>query len=449
METIWDGMPDSPEMRPQSVETIGDRIRRLREEQGLLQRALASPGVTAAQVSRIESGKRQPSIKAVRQIARKLGVSPEFLETGIEITAREELELGLEDVELHIRLDLGDGEVENRLRSLIDRAQSEGERDIEARARASLGTVLVDWGRPSEAIEQLEAAIALPMMHPDLSPSVHAALARAYCDVGRAKKAVFVCERALEEIHPGNDVARTILDTELGQSLSDLGQFDRAERVLSGLTERIEQTDPYSRARFHWSLARVAAMQDKRRLALRHLRTAISLLKETEDTIRLARAHLLCAAILLWGGKTGGVGQHLQIARSLFPADADATDRGMLLGHEALLAARHRRYEEALSRAEEALELLREHEIEQDAALYAKALALAARVEYDEADKLFEYLTDLLVKGRLWREAALVSRDRADMLRWAGKPYQSKQALEQAGDYESRLVAALEQDEVL
>jgi tetratricopeptide (TPR) repeat protein len=432
-------MRENGEMRQQSSETIGDRIHRLREEQGLPQKALVSPGVTAAQVSRIESGKRHPSIKAVRQIARKLGVSSEFLETGVEITVREELELTLEDMEVWIRLDPGDSEIENGIRALIDRAQREGEKDIEARARANLGAALADWGRPTEAIEQFEAAIGRAAMHPDVSPTVHASLARAYCDVGRADEAVLVCERALEQVHRENEVARAILGAELGHTLSDLGRFERAEHVLEELGDSVERADAHSRATFHWSLARVAAMQDKLRLALRHLHEAITLLKGTEDTIRLARAHLLCASILLWGGKTSGVGKHLQIARSLFPADAEATDRGMLLGHEALLAARQHRFEEALSRAEEALGLLPEYELEQDAALYAKALALASKVEYESADELFLRLIGLFEKGKLWRQAALVSRDRADMLRWAGKPYQSRQALEQAEDYESRL----------
>jgi transcriptional regulator with XRE-family HTH domain len=429
----------------QEAESIGDRIHRLREEQGLPQKALVSPGVTAAQVSRIESGKRNPSIKAVRQIARRLGVSPEFLETGVEITSREELELTLEDMELRIRLDPRDSEIEKDLHALIRRAESEGAKDIEARARASLGAALVDWGRPTEAIEQIEAAIVFPAMHPDLSPSVHGILAHAYCDIGRPGDAVIVCERALEEADPSNEVTRALLCTELGQALSNLGDFQRAEQVLNEMADTVERTDSYSQARFHWSLARVAAMQDKRRLALRHLHEAITLLKRTEDTVRLARAHLLCSSILLWGGKTGGVGKHLQVARSLFPNDAEAIDQGMLLGNEALLAARQHRFEEALSRAEESLKLLPEHELEQDTALYAKALALAAKVEYDAADELFVRLIGMFEKGGFWRQAALVSRDRADMLRWAGKPYHSKEALERAREYESRLGTAIEQ----
>jgi transcriptional regulator with XRE-family HTH domain len=63
-------------------ETVGERLHRLREERGLSQRELASPGVSYAYISRIEAGQRTPSVKALRQLASGLGVSVEFLETG-------------------------------------------------------------------------------------------------------------------------------------------------------------------------------------------------------------------------------------------------------------------------------------------------------------------------------------------------------------------------------
>jgi transcriptional regulator with XRE-family HTH domain len=64
------------------VSNIGKRVRRLRDEQGLSQRDIASPGVSYAFVSRIESGTRAPSEKALRLLAEKLGVTPHYLESG-------------------------------------------------------------------------------------------------------------------------------------------------------------------------------------------------------------------------------------------------------------------------------------------------------------------------------------------------------------------------------
>ena len=68
-----------------ATETIGERLRRLRTERRLSQRELSEPGVSYAYISRIEANTRTPSVKALRKLARKLGVSPEYLETGSEI----------------------------------------------------------------------------------------------------------------------------------------------------------------------------------------------------------------------------------------------------------------------------------------------------------------------------------------------------------------------------
>lgn len=65
-------------------ETVGERIRRLREEKGMSQRDMArlTKGVSEGYVSKIETGDREPSIKALREIARVLDVNAAFLETG-------------------------------------------------------------------------------------------------------------------------------------------------------------------------------------------------------------------------------------------------------------------------------------------------------------------------------------------------------------------------------
>jgi transcriptional regulator with XRE-family HTH domain len=63
-------------------ESIAERLRRLRTERGMSQRDLSSPRVSYAYISRIEAGARTPSVKAMRLLAQKLGVTVEQLETG-------------------------------------------------------------------------------------------------------------------------------------------------------------------------------------------------------------------------------------------------------------------------------------------------------------------------------------------------------------------------------
>ena len=76
--------------------TVGDRIRERRLALGLSQRELACEGVTYAYISRLEANARQPSVKALRKIAPKLGVSPHWLETGEDDPAEELARLVLE-----------------------------------------------------------------------------------------------------------------------------------------------------------------------------------------------------------------------------------------------------------------------------------------------------------------------------------------------------------------
>jgi transcriptional regulator with XRE-family HTH domain len=64
------------------ITTVGERIRERRQELGMSQRELATKGVTYAYISRLEANHRRPSVRALRELALKLGVSVYWLETG-------------------------------------------------------------------------------------------------------------------------------------------------------------------------------------------------------------------------------------------------------------------------------------------------------------------------------------------------------------------------------
>src|SRR5213592_3701616 len=117
------------------VETVGQRLRRLRQENGLSQRDLAAPGVSYAYISRIEAGARRPSVKALRMLARNLGVSAEYLETGSELGAADARELRLADAELHLRLDGQNDAATAELSAILDEAVADGDQAAATRAR--------------------------------------------------------------------------------------------------------------------------------------------------------------------------------------------------------------------------------------------------------------------------------------------------------------------------
>src|SRR4051794_8313765 len=142
-------------MRNPGKETIGARLRRLRRERGISQRALAAPGVSYAYISRIEAGERQPSTKALRQLAPKLGVSVEYLETGSDLRDQEQRELRLADAELALRLGGGD-DVESELRDLLAEAEASGDRQAAAGARVALGFAASERGDATTAGKVIE-----------------------------------------------------------------------------------------------------------------------------------------------------------------------------------------------------------------------------------------------------------------------------------------------------
>lgn len=95
------------------LESVGQRLKRLRLDRGLSQRELSAPGASYAYLSRIEDGTRNPSVKALRLVAPKLGVSVSYLETGIDY-------LRLAEVAL-------DRDLTNLARLAVRRARSRGD----------------------------------------------------------------------------------------------------------------------------------------------------------------------------------------------------------------------------------------------------------------------------------------------------------------------------------
>ena len=143
-----------------TTESVGARLKRLRLKRGLSQRDLSSPGVSYAYISRIEAGARTPSVKALRKLSQKLGVSVEYLETGRDIREVDDRELRLADAELELRLADDVAGAEQKIVAILDEAIAAGDGDSAVRARVALGLAASHRGNHLEAAERLEAAVA-------------------------------------------------------------------------------------------------------------------------------------------------------------------------------------------------------------------------------------------------------------------------------------------------
>jgi tetratricopeptide (TPR) repeat protein len=425
------------------TETVGERLRRLRRERGLSQRDLSAPGISYAYISRIEAGARRPSVKALRLLAGKLGVSPDYLETGVELGATQRRELELADAELRLRLEDDPAGAQEQLRRLLEEARAAGDLPAAARARIGLGLLAAQRGAHGEAVARFEEALASGVVTPLSRPDVYAALGRAYAAQGEQTKAAALWEQCVEtvgEAEPEDTATRTRFATYLSYALADLGQFERAHEVLrEALSAGADLTDTYTQIRLYWALARLLALQGQAREALTYAQRATALLEASEDTLQLGRAHLLCAGILNIEGKGEEALPHLEIAERALKGRAAAFDLASLRTEQAKATATRGEGEETIARAREALALLGEGDpAELGAASLALAEGLALQGQTAEADQAFRRAVSLLAAQRRWREAAQAARSWGRVLREAGRESEALEALEQAADLAAR-----------
>src|SRR5918911_5600189 len=208
-------------------ETIGQRLRRLRLERGLSQRDLAEPGVSYAYISRIEADARRPSLKALRILARSLRVSPEYLETGLELRDLDDRELRLAEAELDLLLGQELGRPAELFAGVLDEATGAGDRSGAVRALVGLGLVAARRDQHEEAVRLLEEAVGDRGGRPVSEPTAFVALARSYVALGRAERAAELLESALgevEEVEPVDAATRIRFAGELASVLGGLAE---------------------------------------------------------------------------------------------------------------------------------------------------------------------------------------------------------------------------------
>jgi tetratricopeptide (TPR) repeat protein len=405
-----------------SEETIGQRLRRLRTEGGLSQRQAAGPALTTAYISRIESGQRVPSVKAIRQIAQRLGVSPEYLETGSAVSAAERRRSLLDEAELELRLAAGTAAAESTFRRVLAEAAEAADFEAETRARAGLGLAAAYAGRPREAIEALEQVIKAPGVSPLTRPDLYATLARSYATVRESARAIELLQRCLEELRerePENASGYVRFATYLSYALTDEGDHERARAAIEdAITRAGEARDPYTRVRLYWSQARLASADGDYLHAQASLRRAVGLLEAIDDSIHLAQAHRLWAEVLLDDEQPDAAREHLEQASALFGPALEAKDNALLQLEYARVQLADGDAEQAIENAERALAIS-----DDEASLHGRAewlLALGhATLSDSTAAAHFARAAELIRPRSRYRKRFLA--DWADFLQREGR----------------------------
>lgn len=407
------------------TETLGERLRRLRKERGLSQQAISGPGLTTAHISRIEAGLRRPSVRAIRALAKKLDVTPEYLETGRQLGPRGELELRIADAELELRIGTRPEATAENLQRLISEARSLGDPLITARAVAALGVALSATSSYAQAIPLLEEATASVTITPALRPDVYLALARAHSAAGNVTESIRVLETSLNFVreHASEYVGAYMrFAIHLSYALTDAGRFDEARAVLEkAMKEHGDDCDRRAQVSNYWTLARIAAMSGETPAALEHMRRAIALLEADEDSLALAKAEGAYGQILVLDGRFEEAQAPLGNCVSTLEQAGRSDDLGLFVTDQAICAAELGNADEAERLANKALGLLEQSPREQGGAVGALALVSVSRKDWAGAEPLFARAVDLLGDDSQFEEAGRFCRAWASMLDEQGR----------------------------
>jgi len=211
----------------------------------------------------------------------------------------------------------------------------------------------------------------------------------------------------------------------------------------SALAQADAMTDAYSRVRLYWSLARLADLQHHPAAALDYIRRAIALLDVTDDTLHLARAHLLCGSILMSQDRAADAGRHFDLAEQLFGAHPEPEDIANLYTDQAKRAIALGEGDDAVRRARAAIDAVGdEYPRERGNALWALAEGLALTGDTDGAHDAFQKATSLLEKQGHRRDYVEAYRAWGKFLRRAGREEEALEVLEKAADLASEPVGS-------
>jgi len=331
---------------------VGQRLRAAREAAGLTQRQLSFPGCTNAYISRVEAGMRVPSLQVIREFARRLHVSSEYLATGIATDDAGEAPI----LQAEVALRLGDTEEAAR----VFRALAADPGPHQAQAVAGLGQIAFRAGRLGQAIRHLELAVELNERQLLRDPGAVESLARAHAATGALESTIALLEEACDQARQaGAEIEVMRFGVLLANALIDTREFQRAQRLLvesirlSGATR-----DPLTHARVYWTQSRFHILNGEPALAARYARRALDIFERTESDSFAAMAYHLLASAELETGDAAEALEHLRRGRELFADSLTEVDDAKFAIEEARALLGMSRLKDAAKAASRALELI-------------------------------------------------------------------------------------------
>ena len=281
--------------------TLGQRLRALRIERGLSQADLAGDLVSPSYVSLIESDRRSPERDVLDGLARRLGCSTLFLESGVAPEELNEQRLRLQFAEI-ARANGSLNEARDQFKDLLQVASG----DIRQDATWGLLRIEEVLGNFHEAMTHLEALLDATRTGEPGGPgllTLFNARCRLYRKAGDFARSIEVGEAALREVRAlgleGTEDEIRLASTLVGCYWAR-GDLFSAQHLASQVIERAEKLGSReAQGNAYWNASLVAGARGQLKLALELGDKTLGLLSETTSTHNLARMRVTYAWLLL------------------------------------------------------------------------------------------------------------------------------------------------------
>jgi transcriptional regulator with XRE-family HTH domain len=282
----WNDMVEQP--------AFGRRLRELRTERGLSQAALVGDDMSTGYLSRLESGARQPTARAVAYLAERLGIDPsEFDEPSIGSVA--------EALALATSAAKDDGAL-RRLAAALELSPAI-DPTLRWQALWLLSGDAAERGARQEEADLLEQLVhtSEELTLPELRCRARARLARCLRSLGEIPRAL---QAGQEAYRLGRDHKLTVRDT--GAALlalvsveAEAGRLSDARAHADDLVALVAKGTGTLRAEALWSAATVNFRQGDPTAAARLLEQAVEEFDSSTDLVLWMRLRLAAASLYL------------------------------------------------------------------------------------------------------------------------------------------------------
>jgi transcriptional regulator with XRE-family HTH domain len=252
------------------VSTLGQRLRARRIERGLSQADLAGDLVSPSYVSLIESGRRSPEREVLEGLARRLGCSPVYLESGVAPEEINEQRLRLQ----FANIALANGEL-GQARELYTALVHATPGEIRIEAQWGLAQTLEALGQLDAALTELHALTEASRSGEPGAPGLLTLMiskCRVYRQAGDFARSIEVGEAALAEIRAlgldGTEDA-IALASALAGSYRSRGDLFSAQRLAAQVIQQAERLGSrQAQGNAYWGACTIAMSRGELTLAL-------------------------------------------------------------------------------------------------------------------------------------------------------------------------------------